>query len=481
MIIYWFRNDIRLHDNPALFQALKQSQRDKSPLVTVFINTPEQWRKHHRSKRQIDFLHRHINATKSELENYHIPLLWLEADDFKQQTAMVFKLAQQLHCHDLFINEELEVNETQRDKELELLLAAQGTKLHSSESDVIVPKGSLLNQQGQMYRVFTPFKKAWLKYADRHPIELKDCQPLLTQYAAEFCKSKRFKDSMLPELTQFQYQTSALTQSWPIYNSQQSAQNIDFFASGIFHYDDKRDFPAQNATSNLSPYLAIGALSSRALFQGLPQYKDILPASERASIDTWRNQLIWRDFYRHLLFHFPTLSKGACFQEKYQSLPWPNSNKLFDAWCNGKTGYPLVDAAMMQLKTTGWMHNRLRMIVASFLTKHLLVDWRLGEKYFSQQLIDIDLANNNGGWQWAASTGCDAQPYFRIFNPITQSKKFDPNGEFIRIYLPMLNQVPDNKVHFPHEYMEENKLEGYWPAVVEHKQARENALAFYQI
>ena len=245
-------------------------------------------------------------------------------------------------------------------------------------------------------------------------------------------------------------------------------------------YEELRDIPSIKGTSGLSPYLAIGAISPRYLLSVLlNNHPDLLTAEDSPEF-SWLNELIWREFYRHLLFHFPDLCKHKCFKEKYQLTAWPNHLPYFKAWCEGKTGYPIVDAAMRQLNQTGWMHNRLRMIVASFLTKHLLIDWRWGEKYFMEQLIDGDLAANNGGWQWAASTGCDAQPYFRIFNPTRQSEKFDPKGNFIRKYLPELKEIPDKAIHSPHSYIKKHNLALYWPTIVEHKEARIIALSFYK-
>ncbi|MFQ3265582.1 MAG: deoxyribodipyrimidine photo-lyase, partial [Colwellia sp.] len=233
--------------------------------------------------------------------------------------------------------------------------------------------------------------------------------------------------------------------------------------------------------SGISPYLAAGVISPRYVLRLLlNKYPDLLLAADSEEF-SWLNEIIWREFYRNLLFHEPRLSKHQCYKENYQDVRWDNDVTLFNAWCQGKTGYPLVDAAMRQLNQTGWMHNRLRMVVASFLTKHLLIDWRLGEKYFMQHLIDGDLASNNGGWQWAASTGCDAQPYFRIFNPIRQSERFDPTGIFIRKYIPELKSISDKAIHFPHQYIDDNKLNIYWPAIVEHKEARLKALAFYKV
>nr|WP_274620741.1 FAD-binding domain-containing protein [Colwellia maritima] len=215
------------------------------------------------------------------------------------------------------------------------------------------------------------------------------------------------------------------------------------------------------------------------MFSLLNRHPDILLATDSDEF-SWLNEIIWREFYRHLLFHEQRLCKHQAFKEKYRTTVWHNDKEKFMAWCKGKTGYPLVDAAMLQLNQTGRMHNRLRMVVASFLTKHLLIDWRWGEKYFMQHLIDGDLASNNGGRQWAASTGCDAQPYFRIFNPIRQSERFDPNGEFIRKYIPELNSIPDKHIHFPHQYIANHQLSLYWEPIVDHKEARINALAFYK-
>ena len=254
----------------------------------------------------------------------------------------------------------------------------------------------------------------------------------------------------------------------------------NFIQQKLALYNDQRDIPSIKGTSGLSPYLAIGAISPRyLLFVVLNQYPDLLTASDSPKF-SWVNELIWREFYRNLLFHFPELCKHESFKDKYRLTAWYNNSSHFTAWCEGRTGYPIVDAAMRQLNQTGWMHNRLRMVVASFLTKHLLIDWRWGEQYFMEHLIDGDLAANNGGWQWAASTGCDAQPYFRIFNPTRQSERFDPKGHFIRKYLPELKEIPDKEIHSPHSFIEKSSVDIYWPTIVEHKEARLMALDFYK-
>jgi len=319
-----------------------------------------------------------------------------------------------------------------------------------------------------MYKVFTPFKRAWLKqYQDIHfslptwPLEKSSvdvkAEPLL--------------------------KSDDGSEKWPVDDETLSKIVHDFIADKLTSYDDNRDIPSIKGTSGLSPYLALGIVSTKQLLINIQQqYPDILTTSKSKTF-TWINELVWREFYRHLISEFPKLSRGDNFNEKYNAVKWRKNEDDFNAWCEGRTGYPLVDAAMLQLKQTGWMHNRLRMVVASFLTKHLLIDWREGEKYFMKHLIDGDLASNNGGWQWAASTGCDAQPYFRIFNPITQSERFDPTGKFIRKYLPELKNVPDKQIHFPHTYIASmgKTKDCYWPAIVDHKAARERALAAFKV
>jgi deoxyribodipyrimidine photo-lyase len=341
-----------------------------------------------------------------------------------------------------------------------------------------------------MFKVFTPFKRAWLKYVHQFGIDVaRFTHPkassehrALEQNTLE--QSSHVESPILDkaefEKIAFDYPTSD-SSHWPLSWSVLNTQFPEFIEDKLHAYGNQRDFPAIDGTSKLSPYLAIGAISPRMVASTLLQSEPELTINHELNSFSWFNELIWRDFYKHLIFHFPSLVTGASFQEKYQQLPWSHDTQLFQAWCEGRTGYPLVDAAMKQLVLTGWMHNRLRMVVASFLTKHLLIDWKMGEQFFMSKLIDGDFSANNGGWQWAASTGCDAQPYFRIFNPITQSERFDPNGEFIRIYLPELKDVPSKHIHFPHQYLELNgQADLYCAPIVVHKDARQRALAFFK-
>ena len=474
-VLLWFRNDLRVHDNPALLYYLTYTKAHQLPRTAIFFITKKQWRTHNVSDIQIDLILKHVEWLSAQLHRLGIALKVVECADFADQIEYLENYCQQHpHC-ELVVNDELAVNERQRDE----LLISRGIKLISFESDVIVPKGNILNKQQAMYKVFTPFKKTWLAFVQQNGFDYIPKQAL-----SSFIVAKPEQDTHKGEATSkpekliIERDNSAA--SWPLVDVIEQKLIPAFLNEKLADYALQRDIPSCKGTSRLSPYLAIGALSPRYLLRQLQQqHPDILHASDSGAF-IWLNELIWREFYRNLLHHFPKLCKGENFNAKYNSLSWLNNEQHFRAWCEGKTGYPIVDAAMRQLNQTGWMHNRLRMIVASFLTKHLLIDWRWGERYFSSKLIDGDLASNNGGWQWAASTGCDAQPYFRIFNPIRQSERFDPNGIFIRKYLPELNDLSNKDIHFPHQYLARQKITGYWPAIVDHKSARLRALVCYQ-
>ncbi len=471
MNLLWFRNDIRLDDNPALSFVLQQKLEHGIDFKAVFIATPQQWEIHHRAPIQIDFLERHVRALAEQLAKYGIEFHCFDFGDFKQTPSQLLAFCQEQRISHVVVNQELEINEVIRDQTCSELLQANSVNWQSFESDVVVPKGELLNGTGGMYKVYTPFKKAWAARVQNTGIGLSPTHALLNQLPAN--------QDVAPASVDFSSDKRD-SSDWPLMPEVWREQWPNFAEKIIDDYGDDRDFPSLPATSKLSPHLAIGAVSAKRLLANIVNTSpDVLERDDHPK-RPWVNQIIWRDFYRHLLFHCPDLAKGKSFLEKYQHMNWPNSPELFEKWCEGKTGYPIVDAAMRQLNQTGWMHNRLRMVVASFLTKHLLIDWRHGERYFAEHLIDIDLANNNGGWQWAASTGCDAQPYFRIFNPISQSEKFDPDGTFLRKYLPELDRIPIKHIHFPHEYIGKNGIQGYWPAIVEHKTARLNALEFYK-
>lgn len=464
--LLWFRNDLRTNDNPALQHFINQHS-GATAAKAIFFVSEKQWLDHHWSAIKIDFIKRHVIALVDELALLNIELSLVTVPDFSSQISYLKSYCEDNNISDVFANNELEYNEQQRDK----ACLANAIPLSLFEADVIVPKGKIVNQAGKMYKVFTPFKRAWITYVRDHGFNyLGDIQGSILPNTSPVTQEAKTPSSKV----------DSISRKWPLVKQITEKALPLFYRNKISHYKSVRDIPSIKGTSGISPYLAAGVLSPNYVFNSLlSKYPDILMSSDSEEF-CWLSEIIWREFYRHLMFDQQRLCKHQCFNSKYNQVSWPYNEQLFIAWCEGKTGYPLVDAAMRQLNQTGWMHNRLRMVVASFLTKHLLIDWRLGEKYFMQHLIDGDLASNNGGWQWASSTGCDAQPYFRIFNPITQSERFDPKGDFIRKYIPELSELPDKQIHFPHKYIKQRNLSIYWPAIVDHKEARLDALAFYK-
>lgn len=453
-MLVWFRNDLRLDDNPAFINAYQQGCRK-----AVFFNTPKQWAEHHWSAIKIDFVQRHLGLLQSQLADLGVEFNIHTVDDFSQQNQALMALCQEQGISQVYANREIEFNERQRDEQL----LSAGLNLTLFNADTVVADGVVTTKQGEMYRVFTPFFRAWIRHLQEvpnHPQALD-----LDTFTADESSDGNDRPSA----------------KWPLADLMLADVLPQFIHHKIHDYQTSRDFPALKGTSGLSPYLATGAISpKRVLQQVLAIYPDALHV-EQPGVSSWLRELAWRDFYRHLLNTFPHLSKDKCFKPSYDGLLWPERRLQFQLWCEGKTGFPIVDAAMRQLLKTGWMHNRLRMIVASFLTKNLLVNWRLGERFFMSHLIDGDLAANNGGWQWCAGTGCDAQPYFRVFNPVCQSKKFDPTATFIRKYLPELKNVPDKHIHEPYQFLMEQGLQDtYWPPMVDLKQSRLDAIAFYK-
>lgn len=470
MHIVWFRRDLRTIDNTALQHALASGK----PILALFIATPQQWKAHHKAPIQADFLYRRLHELQHELRALNIPLLYAEVADFQEQAAVVMALLTFDNVCAIHANKEYELNEQQRD-DLVVSTCPAEKHVYLHHDKCILPPGSVLNQQGSYFKVFTPFKRAWLKKMSDTGVSVAPRpQPTNTQMPAVAVFE--------PIVHEFHAQSAF---SYPRQDSKHYDVRTDsliqtlrnFCQQEAINYQARRDFPAIAGTSKLSPYLALGCLSARQCVARLTYQKDVdaLQAGEQV----WLSELIWREFYQHLLEFEPKLSKGLPFVDWAIHLVWRNHADWLACWKAGTTGYPIVDAAMRQLNQTGWMHNRLRMIVASFLTKDLLIDWRQGEDYFMSKLIDGDYAANNGGWQWSASTGCDGQPYFRIFNPISQGEKFDAKGDFVRTWLPELQTVPDKYIHQPWNWKDSHTLD-YPPPIVDHKTQRVIALEMYK-
>ncbi|MBT0727061.1 deoxyribodipyrimidine photo-lyase [Rosenbergiella australiborealis] len=466
--LVWFRHDLRLRDNPALSAACLDNEAE---VLALWCITPDQWQHHNVSPRQLNYQYDALRVLQQDLRELGIPLLIIESKDYHSLEQDFIRLCAEHKIDKVFYNHQYELNERQRDQRIEALCDQNKIICQGFNDATIFPPGTVLTGQGKMYHVFTPFARAVLKKLVAEEIE---CSPLphKRKYPSSVCGST-LRDFSSPE---GQYDTTR----FPLGHDAALHRLRDFSTHQVEHYADKRDLPADDDTSLLSAALAIGLLSPKQCVKRIVHdYPNVF--EQPGGPATWLNELIWRDFYRHLLVSEPQLCRYKPFQTWTDHIQWQNNQQQFTAWCEGNTGFPIVDAGMRQLNKTGWMHNRLRMVCASFLVKDLLIDWRWGERYFSQQLIDGDLAANNGGWQWAASTGTDAAPYFRIFNPTRQGERFDPQGKFIRQWLPELSAVPEKSIHEPWLWADKLKKKlDYARPIVEHRQAREATLRAFE-
>ena len=440
--LVWFRRDLRVHDHAALYHALKAARQ----VWCVFVFDSDILDPLPRTDRRVAFIHDSLveldAAVQSLAQRHGTPGAGLIVRH-GQACAQVPQLAAELGVEAVFTNHDHEPQALVRDAHVRGALANAGVALYTSKDQVVFEGDELRTAAGRPFAVFTPYKNAWLHrlndfYVRPYPV---------ARYAAHLAACPATHPHGVPALHDIGFETCA-TDELKLHGGTSAARALlADFLERIDSYDRARDYPAVKGPSYLSAHLRFGTLSIRELAK---LAWDRLRAGSRGA-EVWLNELIWRDFYQQILQHHPHVIERA-FKPAYDAIRWEH-NKLahahFAAWCDGRTGYPLVDAAMRQLNRSGYMHNRLRMVVASFLTKDLGLDWRWGERYFAAQLLDFDLAANNGGWQWAASSGCDAQPYFRIFNPVRQSEKFDPAGKFIRRYVPELAALPDRTLHAP--------------------------------
>jgi len=466
--LMWFRNDLRTRDNPALRAACRGAD---AGVVAVFLTSPKQWREHDWGAPKVDFVWRNVCALSDALEALHIPLKVVRADRFDDAPGALARLAKQLKCGRLCFNVEHEVHERRRDERVKRRFEEDGLEVIATCDQTAVRPDDIETGEGRFYTVFTPFKKAWLRHVDDHGLPKASPRPGPRPGggAARDDLPERFKDFVPAE---------SLEQRWPAGEDEAARRLRRFLRRRVDDYADHRDRCDLEGTSTLSPYLACGVISIRTCLNAAQRANGGRLDGGKKGLDTWISELIWREFYRHVLVGFPRVSMNRAFKTETEKLKWRDSPEDFDAWCAGRTGYPIVDAAMRCLRATGWMHNRLRMIVAMFLTKDLWIDWRRGESHFMQHLVDGDLASNNGGWQWSASTGTDAVPHFRIFNPISQSQKCDPDGAFIRRWVSELEEVDGADVHEPPDALREST--GYPRPIVDHAEARRRALAAFK-
>lgn len=452
--LLWFRRDLRLEDHKALSLATELH----SWVAPVFVfDTTILSALQNRQDRRLTFIWDSLQVIQKKLAQQGKHLIVLHGDPRTE----IPRIAKELGIHTVFTNEDYEPQAKLRDQKVQASLQELGIQFRSLKDQVIFSGSEVLKSDGTPYQVFTPYSKAWIQHLRPSHLEEK-CARLESLAPATDLKHYL----AFPDLAALGFQRCSL---WLEPGADAGLRRLKQFIPHMSAYAEQRDFPQfELGTSGLSVHLRFGTVSIRQL---LRTYRENRSAGARV----WLSELIWREFYQMLLDQFPHVETKT-FRPEWNSIVWPGTSEHLQAWQNGETGYPIVDAAMRHFNETGWMHNRLRMIVASFLTKDLLIDWRKGEAYFASGLLDFDLAANNGGWQWCASTGCDAQPYFRIFNPTSQSLKFDPQGKWIRAILPELRNLSDKEIHEPWKA----SVPSYPAPIVDHAQQRPLALALYE-
>lgn len=417
--IFWFRRDLRLEDNRGLFEAFKSS----CPVLPLFIFDTNIIDELEPSDSRISFIYDRLSVISDKLGSINSSL-YCKKGSPETIWKNIFK---DFDVQDVYANEDYEPYAIQRDKNIELLLTNYGVKLNLYKDQVIFCKEEILKADKTPYTVFTPYKNKWLKRFSEEQIH---------NYSSESGANFLKENFPLPSLSNLGFKRSSI-------------KVVNYKLDHLVDYEKNRNIPALNRTSYLSPHLRFGTVSIRQVVQ------------KTFTNQAFLNELIWRDFFMQILFNFPNVVQSN-FRSKYDHIEWRNNLEEFGKWKDGETGYPMVDAGMRELNATGYMHNRVRMVVAGFLCKHLLINWRWGEAYFASKLLDYELSSNNGNWQWSAGTGCDAAPYFRIFNPSEQVKKFDPDLEYIKKWVPEINSIE------------------YPIPIVEHKFARERAIKTYK-
>ncbi|TFZ03655.1 cryptochrome/photolyase family protein [Ramlibacter humi] len=480
--LVWFRRDLRANDHAALYHALRHCRQVHCAFVfdtAILQGLPQQ-------DRRVEFIRESLVQLDEALRQLAgRPGAGLIVRHAAAE-AEIPRLARELGVQSVFANHDYEPGAAARDARVRGALAHAGIALHTSKDQAIFEGEELLTQAGTAYSVFTPYKRAWLAkvdafYLKSYPVE---------RHAAALAERPATLRKEVSTLEDIGFEPTNLWQLPVPPGAQGGRALLDDFLTRLDRYHATRDFPGVKGPSYLGVHLRFGTVSIRELAR-LAHVR----ASKSEGAATWLSELIWRDFYFQILSNFPHVAdeagNGRSFRREYDAIAWEKgarARQLFAAWCEGRTGYPIVDAAMHQLNQTGYMHNRLRMVAASFLCKDLGVDWRWGERYFAAHLNDYDLSANNGGWQWASSSGCDAQPYFRIFNPVSQSRKFDADGKFIARYLPQLAKLPAAAMHAPWEARpEELEAAGlalgrdYPRPIVDHDEARRTTLQRYSV
>ena len=422
--ICWLRRDLRLADNAALYHSLKTG----FPVLPVFIfdkNILDQLSE--KKDKRVSFIYQTLKKLDDQLKKSGSSFYIVHDTPLKAFE----KICETFEVKEVFTNHDYEPYAIERDEKIKEFLSKKNIPFHSFKDQVVFERSEVMKPDGDPYTIFTPYSKVWKEKLKKEKIKVFPSENLL----GNLYKAKSFPFPSLAEIGFEEVETEV--------------PSLNISEELIRHYDETRNIPSVEGTSFASMHLRFGTVSVRELVKLAQKLNE-----------QWLNELIWREFFMMILFHFPYVVEGN-FKKKYDLIKWRNNEKEFELWCKGETGYPMVDAGMRQLNETGWMHNRVRMVVASFLCKHLLIDWRWGEAYFAEKLLDYELSSNNGNWQWAAGTGCDAAPYFRIFNPSEQIKKFDPQLVYIKKWI-------------------KDFRPGYLPEIVKHEFARKRALEVYK-
>lgn len=474
-VLHWFRRDLRVRDNTALIEAARIAD---GGVVGVFVVSPAEWRAHDEAAVKVDFWVRCLRELERSLKGLRIPLVVVHAKTAADVPVVLVETARRTGCDAISFNAEYELDEARRDEAVRAAFEAEEREVIACHDRCILAPGSVRTNDGGLYTVFTPFQNRFVEV----------CAGTDTAPAPGPRKQRAIDvaSTGVPERVEG-FDSAVEPELWPAGEAAAEARLEKFLESRARSYGHDRDYPAVDGTSTLSPYLAAGVISPRVCMHAAIEadggkvrlgkaYK-----GKPTGFSKWVSELIWREFYTHLLCFTPRLSMHGAFKEVDRAIPWRYDEADFRLWCEGRTGYPIVDAGMRQLNATGWMHNRVRMIVAMFLTKDLLIDWRWGERYFMRRLVDGDLASNNGGWQWSASTGTDAAPYFRVYNPVTQAERYDPEGEFIRRWVPELAGVEGKAVFDPSRLpgLARSRVD-YPEPMVDHAAARERVMRVFK-
>ncbi len=454
--LFWFRSDLRTNDNTALHSACNASD---DGAVALFVVSPGEWAEHEYAPVKVDLILRTLAVLSESLAKLNIPLVIVHSPTRKGVPAAVIAAAKGAGCEAIYFNKEYEVNERTRDERVAALAGESQIRVVACTDQTVLEPGEVRTGEGKYYTVFTPSKNNWIKTVAARGL---DSPGIVAVPSPKKVKPCNVQASHIPTAVEG-FTCTVPASHWPAGEAHAQRMLTSFCHERIRAYKEGRDLPAKSGTSSLSPYLTIGAISPRRCLAASLEVNNTSLNTGNINITTWISELIWREFYVNVMMGFPRVSMHRAFQPATERVAWNQNPAHFEAWCDGKTGVPIIDAGMRQLRATGWMHNRVRMIVAMYFTKNLFLDWRLGESYFMRNLVDGFLASNNGGWQWSASTGTDAAPYFRIFNPVSQSERFDPQGTYIRRWVPELVKVDSDGIHAPWDQVPLARLKLEYP------------------